>query len=295
MINDDECRPFPSAEPARSQTSLCRQLLFCVCRAGKNQEAFHVVQNFIALLKPQVKAQSKPSGPGDADKKKKEIIKPLGRVKLEAGFLVLRLQASRPGAALAGSSDSCHSWKLAMRRRQATTNADGDIVYFHIGYMNFQNYHCAGLELHLQEERFDGSLILQASSPLRFQRFLPFVHERLDLDLSWTCSFMLLRSTDEPLLASDMKGGLVSAEPFPDMSSFRVWKGLREERLSRMQRCRAAASRQRRGARQRPAAVHVPADIAEAYSDEDLPLADLFRDEGEDQDQQEVAYLNLYL
>ena len=274
MIRDEECSMYQQGT-GQDRASLCEQLMFCVC--GDGEDSFHFHQNLTALLKPHLKAKAKPRPPGESQKKKKEMDKPPGRLKIEAGFLVLRLQASTSqGTDGPSSSHDRQSWSEAVRLRGQAISGNGKECYFHIGYMNFASWHFAGIELVSEGVLDDGSFSLRAPSIPVFRRSLTFVHECIDLEHAWMCSLLVLHSTDEPVPWSQMSAGALRAGVFQEIPSFWVWKGRRQERLQRLQfqRARSSNNKKRSNAPRRPEAA-VPDAIADVYEDEDLPIAAL--------------------
>ena len=186
------------------------------------------------------------------------------------------------------------SWMQLAAARYS--QVEQDVIFFHIGYWNFQSWQFCGLQLQPRESGVfaeglqsgrghDPVVFLRVPDHPVFERSLEFFKDGLRLINPCQISFLILKSSRQILGSHEMIPGLLEASAYSDIPDF-VWKGLHAESQERA-RVAAATRRPRTAVRPQPgpgkgrgrvraqaaaAPAHavLPAGIADVYSDEEI-------------------------
>ena len=205
---------------------LCLQLGTCVC--GQANPEGPEAEKFLAKLRSYLKTTF-----WSAPKRKAKASE---RVLLEKAEIVLCLKG-RPCV-----SDEEYEQEVEFKCVRES-------VFFHVGYVNFSSWRMVWHELRLLEETGrpadENKMLLQALSMTEHIDSIPSlkddgiqvdvaaVLECLDLNLEYTATFFVIDAGIEPVPRHMMKCGLVQVSRLLSLDPFRVWLGLKQERLNR--------------------------------------------------------------
>ena len=268
MVLQSERQPLQagSVEP----DSICLQHGTCVC-SDPGFEALHYHSQWVALLgKPHLLAPRAPRSkaiPGAQPVKKAKPPKTPHRVLMEQGFFVVRAYPLE-GAA----DDPDDSWSryvaraaaaalpirsaLADAPEAAQAAASEDLrqsLWYHVGYINFQNWRfsCTPLQFLFEDE---AGIHLEAVHPLQSQQHVDFLKDRIDFRKVWVSCYYTIKSTEELLARADMIPAHVLVQPYRGIPTLRVWLGRDKEKQRRESSRKASMARssETRGTRRRP-------------------------------------------
>ena len=292
-----------------SGESLCNKLRMCVCSAA-GQDAYHFLQNMTSLLKPYLQAKRKPRAKKTgveavkAKAKKEKPDYPPARLQVQSAFLVLRLRVSErkqpgefPAVEDVSSSSAVGSqqngWFAAVCRKAQEFQCQDEIqgpreVYYHIGYMNFQNWQFSGLELNFKEYRSDGGINLEAPSPPVFSKGLQFILSRIDHKFMWTLSVYQIRSTATDIPAAAFFPGEIIVDEYAEIPDMLVWHGAKNEEEKRRQQTKKrppAGSGQTNRPEKKKTNISIPEALENVYGEEQI--AEQFEEFGSENEDEE--------
>ena len=288
MIRDVE----KNSDTKADEETLCSKLRMCVC-SGEGQDAFHFHQNLVTLLKPSLAAKRKPRPPKTAPKpegtKRVKPEYPPARLQMMAAFLIMKLEKVVEDALAGAPNPGYHHsppesgvpspWAAVLARRNVIPEGDSnvpEVLYFHIGYMNFSNWHFAGLELEVAHVENNGSVHLSVPEQPVFHRILPFLRDRVNMKCSWSISFLQIRSTNDMVAATELVPGKVIADLYTEVPKFKVWHGSDAECFNRQRRSRTRhGSKEKKQETEKKAGakkpkIKIPLGIEDAYGEDEI-------------------------
>lgn len=292
MIRDVEKNS--DTKESKEDETLCSKLRMCVC-SKEGQDAFHFHQNLVTLLKPSLAAKRKPRLPKTAPKpegtKRVKPEYPPARLQMMAAFLIMKLEKVVEDAVVSEPNPGHHHsrpssgvpspWSAVLASRNVVPEDDSnvpEVLYFHVGYMNFSNWHFAGLELEVAHVENNGSVHLSVPERPVFHRILPFLRDRVNMKFTWSISFLQIRSTNDMVAATELVPGKVIADLYTEVPKFKVWHGSDAERFNRQRRSRTrkSASKEKKqeterkpGAKRKPK-IKIPLGIEDAYGEDEI-------------------------